>query len=52
MDYGRDITVVDVRYRRPDPLPGEERGRVPRGIVRPPEPRESPGENSRGVVSP
>lgn len=52
VDYGRDITVVDVRYRRPDPVPGEERGRGPRGIVRPPEPRESPGETSRGVVSP
>ncbi|QPP07919.1 DUF4956 domain-containing protein [Streptomyces bathyalis] len=46
VDYGRDLTVVDVRYRRP----GNARhggGRRLRAVVRPPRPRgprESPGE--------
>jgi uncharacterized protein DUF4956 len=43
VDYGRDLTVVDVRYRRADTVGGSRRRRL-RSIVRQPRRRESPGE--------
>ncbi|RAJ66722.1 uncharacterized protein DUF4956 [Streptomyces sp. Amel2xB2] len=45
VDYGRGLTVVDIRYRRPGPGGSEGRGRRPRGgIVRQNGRRETPGE--------
>ncbi|WP_070012836.1 DUF4956 domain-containing protein [Streptomyces abyssalis] len=48
VDYGRDLTVVDVRYRRTDTA-GRSRRRRVRTIVRQRRPRHTPRHSPRGA---